>query len=76
MGAAVIDVSHDVHMIDGKAFDERRQAANEVPGASRLDDRLDNAPVIGGTIGLLAGARVEELVDDVGVRHRHRLTHL
>ena len=44
VGATIIDVPHNVHVIDGKAFDERRQAANEVTGASRLDDRLDDAP--------------------------------
>ena len=76
MGTSVIEVSHDVHVVDSQPLDERGEAADEVAHAARLDDGVDDARVVGGPTRRLARARVEKLVDDVGVGDRHRLAHL
>ena len=76
VGAAVVDVAHDVQVVDGEALDECRERADEVADAARLEDGLNDALVVDVAVGLLAAARVEELVDDVGVGHGHGLPHL
>ena len=76
VGTAVVDVAHDVQVVDGEALDERRERSDEVADAARLEDGLDDALVVDVAVGLLAAARVEELVDDVGVGHGHGLPHL
>ena len=76
MGASVIEVSHDVHVVDSQPLDECGEAADEVAHAARLDNGVNNARVVGGPTRRLARARVEKLVDDVGVGDGHRLAHL
>ena len=63
-------------MVDGKALDERGQRADEVVGAAGVDDRADDALVVGQALLSLVVGGVEELVDDVGVFDGHGLADL
>ena len=45
--AAVEDVADEVQVVDGQALDERGQRADEVVGAAGVDDRADDALVVG-----------------------------
>ena len=74
--AAVEDVADEVQVVDGEALDERRERADEVVGAARVDDRRDDALVVGEARLPLVGGGVEKLVDDVGELDGHGLADL
>ncbi len=73
---AVEDVADEVQMIDGEAFDQRGERADEVVGAAGVDDRADDALMVGQALLVLVGGGVEQLIDDVGVLDRHGLADL
>jgi len=73
---AVEDVADEVQVVDGEAFDQRGERADEVVGAAGVDDRADDALMVGQALLVLVGGGVEQLIDDVGVLDRHGLADL
>ena len=56
--AAVKDVSHKMQVIDGQAFDERRERADKVVGRVGLENRVDDALVIANAVVVLIRMRM------------------
>ena len=73
---AVEDVADEVHVVHGETLDELGERADEVVCRAGVDDRVDDALVVGETGLALVGGDVEQLVDDVGVLDGHGLAHL
>ena len=76
MWSSVKDVAYQVHVVHGQTLDERRKRADEVVCRAGVDDRVDDALVVGKAGLSLVGRDMQELVDDVGVRYGHGLAHL
>ena len=74
--AAVKDVSHKMQMIDGQAFDERRERADKVIGRVGFENRVDDAFVIANAVVVLIRVRMQQLVNDIGVVMGDGLTNL
>ena len=73
---AVEHVADDVEVVHREALHERGEAHDEVVCRARLNDRVDDAPMVALALVALPGGGVEQLVDDVGVLDGHGAAHL
>ena len=73
--APVVDVAEDMELVDGQALDDVGDGYDEIVGATRGDDGVDNDIDVGGLV-VVVGTLMKELLDDVGEIGGQRLAHL
>ncbi len=71
----VVDVAEDMQLVDGQAVDHVADGDDEVVGAPRGDDGVDDGAHVGGLVHIL-GVLVQQFLDDVAELRRQALAHL
>ena len=73
--ASVVDIAQNVELVDGQSLYDVADGTDEIVGASRRDDGIDNDGHVGSLV-LVVCSLVEQFLDDIGEVLRQRLAYL